>query len=270
MAINLAPKEVISEKWHGAGGKCFQSAVEFGICLWSDKAAQKTGMQTNGGEKRVFWAEPLDRWREEPHSSCWRTEGESNPPPPDCHQPPSGWVFSPLESPFTSKQQGRHVLMEQRLTPAGIARPHPAAVWVVCECTRLCAQKSDPSLRKHLARLVHLFRVCKLHRNLIWHILQRQRVLVPGSADSTPRGVAGPAPPCSWMDLLPWRILCDAFCFRKWTCKGQNLYQGEATFIFPRFCVSCSPTLWGRGLQFWKMYFIWSTRKGLEPSAPTW
>lgn len=145
-------------------------------------------------------------------------------------------------------------MMEQRLIPAGIARPHPAAVWVVCECTRVCAQKSDPSLRKHLARLVHLFRVWKLHRNLIWHIPQRQRVLVPGLADSAPRGVAGPAPPCSWMDLLPWRILCDAFCFKK-------LYHGETTFIFPHFCVSCSSTLWGRGLQFWKMYFIWSTRK---------
>lgn len=38
------------------------------------------------------------------------------------------------------------------------------------------------------------------------------------------------------------------FCCRKWNYKGQKLRHGETMFIFPQFCVSCSSTLWGRGL----------------------
>ena len=68
---------------------------------------RRLGLEKGRGEesvpgravKRMMWRAPCNR------AGGQNTEEECNPPQPDCQQPQSGRVFSPLDSPLTSEQE---------------------------------------------------------------------------------------------------------------------------------------------------------------------
>ena len=139
-----AREEVLSAKWHRADSKCFQGSVEIGVCAsgWTG-CLRRLGLEKGRGEesvpgravKRMMWRAPCNRAGEQ------NTEEECNPPQPDCQQPQSGRVFSPLDSPLTSEQESMQGTVVQRLLQAGV---YPAAYcqlvrgWSVSTLGRVC------------------------------------------------------------------------------------------------------------------------------------